>query len=214
MTLQLLHSEFPYIWEKFDFLFYQYKMLLVRRKSQSLYTSYLEYHSVGPLVRIGTPHPLSRKRMCTPTPEPKGGTLACGWGGGGSQFGRLEKNPCLLYAYTGGREKSSGQAHLFNIWTAGATGRTSGQPMVELSLWWSISFKIGPLESKTKTWPGQQIQLLETEKTKMCTLQGKSRLCNPFLGIAQPQSQFPHWWCVCEQFIYSQDRSTYFPAAE
>ncbi len=23
MTLQLLHSEFPYIWEKFDFLFYQ-----------------------------------------------------------------------------------------------------------------------------------------------------------------------------------------------
>jgi hypothetical protein len=25
MTLQLLHSEFPYIWEKFDFLFYQCK---------------------------------------------------------------------------------------------------------------------------------------------------------------------------------------------
>jgi hypothetical protein len=23
MTLQLLHSEFPYIWESFDFLFYQ-----------------------------------------------------------------------------------------------------------------------------------------------------------------------------------------------
>ncbi len=23
MTLQLLHSEFPYIWGKFDFLFYQ-----------------------------------------------------------------------------------------------------------------------------------------------------------------------------------------------
>ncbi len=27
------------------------------------------------------------------------------------------------------------------------------------------------------------------------------------------QSQFPHF-CVCERFIYSQDRSTYFPAAE
>ncbi len=46
------------------------------------------------------------------------------------------------------------------------------------------------------------------------TLQGKSHLCIPFLGIARPQSQFPHS-CVCEQFIYSQeDRSTYFPAAE
>jgi hypothetical protein len=30
-----------------------------------------------------------------------------------------------------------------------------------------------------------------------------------FWGIAQPQSQFPHS-CVCERFIYSQDRSTYF----
>jgi hypothetical protein len=45
------------------------------------------------------------------------------------------------------------------------------------------------------------------------TLQGKSHLCIPFLGIAQPQSQFPHS-CVSEQFIYSQDQSTYFPAAE
>jgi hypothetical protein len=34
-----------------------------------------------------------------------------------------------------------------------------------------------------------------------------------FGGIAQPQSQFPHS-CVCERFIYSQDRSTYFPGAE
>ncbi len=45
------------------------------------------------------------------------------------------------------------------------------------------------------------------------TLQGKSHLCIPFLGIARPQSQFPHS-CVCEWFIYSQDQSTYFPAAE
>jgi hypothetical protein len=37
---------------------------------------YLEYHSVCPLVGTGTPHPLSRKRMCTPPPpQPKeGGT--------------------------------------------------------------------------------------------------------------------------------------------
>ncbi len=44
-------------------------------------------------------------------------------------------------------------------------------------------------------------------------LRGKSHLCIPFLGIVRPQSQFPHS-CVCERFIYSQDRSTYFPAAE
>ncbi len=40
-------------------------------------------------------------------------------------------------------------------------------------------------------------------------LQGKSHLCIPFLRIARPQSQFSHS-CVCERFIYSQDRSKYF----
>ncbi len=39
-------------------------------------------------------------------------------------------------------------------------------------------------------------------------LQRKVHLHIPCLGIARPQSQFPHS-CVCEQFIYSQDRSTY-----
>ncbi len=41
------------------------------------------------------------------------------------------------------------------------------------------------------------------------TLQRQFSLYIPFLGIARPQSQFPHS-CVCERFIYSQDRSTYF----
>ncbi len=45
------------------------------------------------------------------------------------------------------------------------------------------------------------------------TLQRKSHLCIPVLGIALPRSQFPHS-CVCERFIYSQDRCSYFPAAE
>ncbi len=45
------------------------------------------------------------------------------------------------------------------------------------------------------------------------TLQGNLRVCIPFLGIARPQSQFPHS-CVCEQFIHSHDLSTCFPAAE
>ncbi len=44
-------------------------------------------------------------------------------------------------------------------------------------------------------------------------LKGKFHLCIPFLGIVRPQSQFPHS-CVVEPFIYSQDRSTYFTAAE
>jgi hypothetical protein len=41
------------------------------------------------------------------------------------------------------------------------------------------------------------------------TLQRKSHSFIPFLGISRPQSQFPHS-CVYEQFIYSQDWSTYF----
>ncbi len=45
---------------------------------------------------------------------------------------------------------------------------------------------------------------------KMCTtLQRKPHKRLPFLGIARPQSQFSHS-CVCERFINSQDRSTYF----
>jgi hypothetical protein len=47
----------------------------------------------------------------------------------------------------------------------------------------------------------------------LCTLQGKSHLCIPFLGIARPQSQFPIHVSVSD-FTYSQNRSTYFPAAE
>ncbi len=36
----------------------------------------------------------------------------------------------------------------------------------------------------------------------------KSNLCIPKKGVVRPQSQFLHS-CVCERFIYSQDRSTY-----
>jgi hypothetical protein len=44
---------------------------------------------------------------------------------------------------------------------------------------------------------------------RRATLQRQFRLYIPFLGIARPQPQFPHS-CVFEQFIYSQDQSTYF----
>ncbi len=42
------------------------------------------------------------------------------------------------------------------------------------------------------------------KQLQKATLQGKSHLCISFLGIARPQSQFPHTF-VCELFIYSQD---------
>ncbi len=44
-------------------------------------------------------------------------------------------------------------------------------------------------------------------------LQRKSHLYIPFLGIARPQSEFPHS-CVCERFIYSNDRSAYSAAGK
>ncbi len=62
---------------------------------------YLEYHSVCPLVRIGTPFPLAR---VSPTPPaPKGGEtlLPAGEGVEGSQFGRQARKSlalCLLCA--------------------------------------------------------------------------------------------------------------------
>ena len=40
-------------------------------------------------------------------------------------------------------------------------------------------------------------------------MQRKSNYVFPEKGIAQPQSQFPHS-CVCEQFIFSQDRPHIF----
>jgi hypothetical protein len=45
------------------------------------------------------------------------------------------------------------------------------------------------------------------------TLKWKPHLCIPWKGIARPRSQFSHSYAF-EQFKYSQDRSTYFPAAE
>ncbi len=53
---------------------------------------------------------------------------------------------------------------------------------------------------------------LNKNKNWFNLLQRKFYKCIPFLGIARPQSQFPHS-CVCERFTYSHDRSTYFPAA-
>ncbi len=58
---------------------------------------YLEYQSVCPLVRIGTPHPLSRKRVCPPL-EPKGEETHSpeGEGAGGPNSDDWRKNLVIL----------------------------------------------------------------------------------------------------------------------
>jgi hypothetical protein len=58
--------------------------------SQSTYKP--EYHSASSEMH-GTPHPLSTS---VSPPEPMWDTLASGWGGGGSQFQRLEKKPSTV----------------------------------------------------------------------------------------------------------------------
>jgi hypothetical protein len=59
--------------------------------------TYIEYHSVRPLVGFGTSHPLSRQRVC-PSPGTNGwGAHSPGSEGlGESQFRRLEKRLSTL----------------------------------------------------------------------------------------------------------------------
>ncbi len=61
---------------------------------------YLEYQSVWNIVWIESPHSLSRKRVCLPPWTQRGGgaTLSCGWGGGLTQFGCLDRNPGTLFS--------------------------------------------------------------------------------------------------------------------
>jgi hypothetical protein len=62
---------------------------------------YKEYHCVCPLVGIGPPPPLSRKRVFPSPPEPKGGEAQCspageGWGSPNSDDWRKSLALCLL----------------------------------------------------------------------------------------------------------------------
>jgi hypothetical protein len=58
----------------------------------------------------------------------------------------------------------------------------------------------------------QENQAWLAHGSRSASLQRKSHFCIPFLGIARPQSQFPHSY-VCERFIYFKERSTYLAAA-
>ncbi len=57
--------------------------------------------------------------------------------------------------------------------------------------------------------PLQDAQQFDCGLRNLTGLQRNFDLCIPRKGIARPRSQFPQS-CVCERFIYSQDRSTYF----
>jgi hypothetical protein len=56
------------------------------------------------------------------------------------------------------------------------------------------------------------VTLIKFKQVLTYALQRNPILCVPRKKTARPQSQFPHS-CLCELFIYSQDRSTYFPAS-
>ncbi len=57
------------------------------------------------------------------------------------------------------------------------------------------------------------IALTQSKAYQQPTLQGKTLLCIPFLEIAQTRSPIFHIH-VSVSDLYTQDRSTYFPAAE
>ncbi len=61
------------------------------------------FHIVCPLALIGTPPLPLPQAGVSPRPRyQKGDTLACGWGGGGggSQFGGLERKPSTINQIT------------------------------------------------------------------------------------------------------------------
>jgi hypothetical protein len=158
MTLQLLHSEFPNVWEKFyiflsvyelvrlsffclawctcttyvffclvwpvvkvqltffslSYLWHEYSLPFMScltcyptmsEKQLCLVTHkvhiYLEYHSVWPLVRIGTPTPSPASKWASPGTK-WGHTRAYGWGGGGPNSDDWRKRLvfCLLCCLT------------------------------------------------------------------------------------------------------------------
>ncbi len=53
----------------------------------------------------------------------------------------------------------------------------------------------------------------QSGQVRISTLQRFSDFCVPRKGTERPQTQFPYSY-VCERCKYSQDRSSYFPAAE
>ncbi len=134
----------------------------------------------------GPPTP-SPANECVSPIGPKGGvTLACGRQGGGTQFGRLERKHGTLYTlwlrlWAGRQWKRQSS---WTQWTS-----TPSAPLPQPSP-----------RSRLLLVQGQSENFAFNFSIKDSTLQRKSHLCILFLGIARPQSKFPHS-CVCERFI-------------
>jgi hypothetical protein len=69
------------------------------------------------------------------------------------------------------------------------------------------------LKPMTKSYIKMSLQGLRGPVLCACSTAKNFDLCILIKGTARPQSQFPQS-CVCGRFIYSHERSTYFPAAE
>ncbi len=116
-----------------------------------------------------------------PPPETKGGhTIACGWGGGGVPI------------------PTTGEKAWHSVYSVVCTNKRAQDVLIFAAP--------GLGRRRFRNLGGVPFHLSQVS----ATLQRKFHLCISFLGIARPQSQFPHL-CAYERFIYSQDRSTYFP---
>ncbi len=105
-------------------------------------------------------------------------------------------------------EKELGSLLLFNpLW-----GWSNGSPGL---VWWRVAghqrrsshtLCRGSARSRNENTEVEQKSEIYPQDD---TVQRKSSLSIPFLGLARPQSRFPSS-CVWKRFIYCQDRSTYF----
>ncbi len=108
----------------------------------------IEHHSVSLSSPPNWDSPtLSPSTECVP-PGTKGGedTLACWWGGGVSQFGRLEKKPCTLSTLCSGYKLLS----LFYFLLYSITSAASEPSQLE-NFWYTFIFFISSALSSTRT---------------------------------------------------------------
>ncbi len=108
--------------------------------------------------------------------------------------------------------------HLLQTVLSGVRSRRAGEWRMESGCAWPAAPWVSPLPPSPGGETVQPYSILKTDTGLSThagsTLQGKSHLCIPFLGIARPQSQLPHS-CVCERFIYSLPGSVHiFPCSK
>jgi hypothetical protein len=120
-------------------------------------------------------------------------------------------HPCTVQIMTppstpGGQDADHGSVlYVYGLWPCG-TVKTSSLYTCTIRIYTSYRLIVYLLTLKLKV-----TELFK--KDEVLELQRKSHSCISKKRITRPQSQFPHS-CVCERFIYSPDRPTYFPAAD